>query len=167
MSLHHKYMTSPLLEIEAFVPISPTIATSGQPNTKQFSDIQSEGYSLVVNLATPASSNWNPDEQAIVESLGMKYVSIAIDFEYPTLNDFENLADLLDENSDWTPSTLRDRKTWVHCAKNMRVSAMMYLYHRLRKGYTEETSRRYLEQIWQPNEVWQNFIEATIGLYTE
>ncbi len=152
-------MTSPLFEIEAFLPISPTIATSGQPSTQQFSDLQSEGCSLVINLATPASSNWNPDEKAIVESLGMEYVSIPIDFEYPTLDDFENLADLLDEKS--------DRKTWVHCAKNMRVSAMIYLYHRLRKGYTEETSRRYLEQIWQPNEIWQNFIEATIALYTE
>lgn len=152
-------MISPLLEIEAFLPISPAIATSGQPSTKQLSDLRAEGYSLVVNLATPASSNWNPDEKAIVESLGMEYVGIPIDFEYPTLDDFENLADLLDENS--------DRKTWVHCAKNMRVSAMIYLYHRLRQGYTEETSRRYLEQIWQPNQIWQNFIEATIGLYTE
>ncbi|NJK47471.1 phosphatase [Candidatus Gracilibacteria bacterium] len=151
-------MNSSLHNIEAFLPISPTLATSGQPTTEQFADIASAGYSLVINLATPASSNWNRDENAIAQSLGMKYVSIPIDWEYPTLSDFENLADLLDENS--------ERKTWVHCAKNMRVSAMIYLYHRLRKNYTEETSRRYLEQIWQPNEVWQNFIDATIELYT-
>jgi protein tyrosine phosphatase (PTP) superfamily phosphohydrolase (DUF442 family) len=152
-------MISPLPQIEAFLPISNIIATSGQPSTEQFSDILSEGYSLVINLATSASSNWNPDEKAIVEGLGMEYVGIPIDWEYPTLNDFESLADLLDQNS--------DRKTWVHCAKNMRVSAMIYLYHRLRKGYTEETSSRYLEQIWQPNQIWQNFIDATISLYTE
>jgi protein tyrosine phosphatase (PTP) superfamily phosphohydrolase (DUF442 family) len=151
-------MTSSLQQIEAFLPISPTLATSGQPKAEQFTDIASAGYSLVINLATPASSNWNPDENAIAQSLGMEYVGIPIDWEYPTLSDFEELANLLDENT--------ERKTWVHCAKNMRVSAMIYLYHRLRKGYTEETSRRYLEQIWQPNEVWQNFIDATIELYT-
>ncbi|MCU0533495.1 MAG: protein tyrosine phosphatase family protein [Hydrococcus sp. Prado102] len=152
-------MTSSLQKIEAFLPISPTLATSGQPTTEQFSDIASAGYSLVINLATPTSSNWNRDENAIAQSLGMEYIGIPIDWEYPTLSDFENLADLLDENS--------ERKTWVHCAKNMRVCAMIYLYHRLRKGYTEEVSRRYLEQIWQPNQVWQNFINATIELYTE
>jgi protein tyrosine phosphatase (PTP) superfamily phosphohydrolase (DUF442 family) len=152
-------MTLPLQEIEVFLPISPIFATSGQPTTEQFSNIASSGYSLVINLATPTSSNWNPDEKAIVENLQMEYVGIPIDWENPTLSDFENLADLLDENP--------ERKIWVHCAKNMRVSAMIYLYHRLRKGYTEETSRRYLEEIWQPNKIWQNFIEATIGLYTE
>jgi protein tyrosine phosphatase (PTP) superfamily phosphohydrolase (DUF442 family) len=151
-------MTSSLQQIEAFLPISPTLATSGQPKAEQFADIASAGYSLVINLATPASSNWNPDENAIAQSLGIEYVGIPIDWEYPTLSDFEDLANLLDENT--------ERKTWVHCAKNMRVSAMIYLYHRLRKGYTEESSRRYLEQIWQPNEVWQNFIDATIELYT-
>jgi protein tyrosine phosphatase (PTP) superfamily phosphohydrolase (DUF442 family) len=152
-------MTSALSEIEAFLPISSTLTTSGQPTSKQFSDIVSKGYSLVINLATPASSNWNPEEKDLVESLGMEYVGILIDWDYPTLNDYENLADLLDENS--------DRKIWLHCAKNMRVSALIYLYHRLRKDYTEEASRRYLEQIWQPNQVWQNFIEATIALYLE
>jgi protein tyrosine phosphatase (PTP) superfamily phosphohydrolase (DUF442 family) len=152
-------MTLPLQQIEAFLPISFTIATSGQPTTEQFADIASAGYSLVINLATPASSNWNSNENAIAESFGMEYVGIPVDWENPTLSDFEDLAAKLDENP--------ERKIWVHCAKNMRVSAMIYLYHRLRKGYAEEASRHYLEQIWKPNQIWQNFIDATIGLYSE
>jgi protein tyrosine phosphatase (PTP) superfamily phosphohydrolase (DUF442 family) len=152
-------MTSPLQQIEAFLPISSTLATSGQPTLEQFAGIASAGYSLVINLATPASSHWNPQEKSLVESLGMDYFGIEVDWDYPMLSDFEDLADCLDENG--------DRKVWVHCAKNMRVSAMIYLYHRLRKEYTEEVSRRYLEQIWQPNEIWQNFIDATLTLYTE
>jgi hypothetical protein len=85
----------------------------------------------------------------------MKYVGIPIDWESPTIQEFEHLANLLDKNS--------ERKIWVHCAKNMRVSAMIYLYHRLHKGYTEVTARPYLEQIWQPNETWQNFIDTAIA----
>jgi protein tyrosine phosphatase (PTP) superfamily phosphohydrolase (DUF442 family) len=152
-------MNSSLSEIEAFLPIPATISTSGQPSIKQFSDIAIAKYNLVINLATPASSNWISNEKTIVESLGMEYINIPVDWENPTLSDFENFADLLDENP--------ERKIWVHCAKNMRVSAMIYLYHRLRKGYTEEVSRRYLEQIWQPNKIWQNFLEATVTLYIE
>jgi protein tyrosine phosphatase (PTP) superfamily phosphohydrolase (DUF442 family) len=157
--LNPYFMTSPLQQIEAFLSISFTLATSGQPTPEQFVEIASAGYSLVINLATPASRNWNPQENTLVESLGMEYVGIPIDWEEPTLSDFEDLADRLDENS--------DRQVWVHCAKNMRVSAMIYLYHRLRKNYTEEASRRYLEQIWQPNEIWQTFIEATLALYAD
>jgi protein tyrosine phosphatase (PTP) superfamily phosphohydrolase (DUF442 family) len=149
-------MIPSLQEIEAFLLISPTLATSGQPTTEQFSNILSQSYNLVINLATSASSNWNPNEKSIVEGLGMKYVGIPIDWENPTLNEYQNLADLLDKNSNC--------QIWVHCAKNMRVSAMIYLYHRLRKGYTEETSRRYLEQIWQPNQTWQNFINTAIAV---
>jgi hypothetical protein len=33
-------MTSALSEIDAFLPISPTLTTSGQPTSKQFSDIR-------------------------------------------------------------------------------------------------------------------------------
>jgi protein tyrosine phosphatase (PTP) superfamily phosphohydrolase (DUF442 family) len=150
---------SSLAQIEAFLPVSFTITTSGQPTTEQFADIASAGYSLVINLATPASTNWNPEESAIVENLGMEYVGIPIDWDNPTLSDFDELATKLDEHP--------ERKIWVHCAKNMRVSAMMYLYHRLRKGYTEISARRYLEQIWQPNQIWQNFIDATMELYEE
>ncbi|AKG20666.1 protein tyrosine phosphatase family protein [Calothrix sp. 336/3] len=150
---------SSLSQIEAFLPISFTISTSGQPTPEQFVNIASAGYTLVINLATPASSNWNSNENSIVENLGMEYINIPIDWDNPTLTDFDNLADLLDENP--------ERKIWIHCAKNMRVSAMMYLYHRLRKGYREEAARRYLEQIWQPNKIWQNFIDATIELYEE
>ncbi len=150
---------SSIWQIDAFLHVSFTIATSGQSTPEQFADIASAGYSLIVNLATPASSNWNPHESAIAQNLGMEYVGIPIDWENPTLSDFDELADLLDTNP--------ERKIWVHCAKNMRVSAMMYLYHRLRKGYTEVAAYRYLEQVWQPNESWQNFIDAAIELYRE
>jgi protein tyrosine phosphatase (PTP) superfamily phosphohydrolase (DUF442 family) len=151
-------MTTSLQEIEAYLPISLTLATSGQPTAEQFAEIAAAGYTLIVNLATPASSNWNPEEPAIVAALKMDYWGIPIEWDYPSLGDFEDLADLLDAHA--------EQKVWVHCAKNMRVSAMIYLYHRLRKGYTPEVCQQYLEQIWQPNQTWQRFIDAVIELQT-
>jgi hypothetical protein len=118
-----------------------------------------------VNLATPASTNWNSDEPTIVEGLGMEYIGIPIEWDYPTLGDFEDLVAVLEDHSDDLRSVVDHRKIWVHCAKNMRVSAVLYLYHRLYKGYGEATCRSYLEQIWQPNEIWQNFIDATLELH--
>jgi protein tyrosine phosphatase (PTP) superfamily phosphohydrolase (DUF442 family) len=146
-----------LSEIEAFVPVSPNLATSGQPTAAQFAVIQAAGYAVVVNLAMPTSSNWLPEESLIVDRLGMDYVHIPVLWENPVLDDFDRLADFLEAN--------QGRKVWVHCAKNMRVSAMVYLYNRLRLKLTHEVAWRYVEQVWQPDVVWMGFIEATLGLY--
>jgi protein tyrosine phosphatase (PTP) superfamily phosphohydrolase (DUF442 family) len=152
-------MTSALLSIDNFVPITNAIATSGQPTPEEFVAIQAAGYGLVINLATPSSSNWNPDEPAIVEKLGMEYIHIPVQWDFPTLADYETLADLLDECS--------DRKLWVHCARNWRVSAMIYLYQRLRQGLIHEVADRNLKAIWEPDEVWRKFIEAVVELYED
>ncbi len=154
-------MTVELMTISNFLPITPVLSTSGQPTSEAFEAIRSAGFSLVVNLATPASESWNPEEQAIVESLGMAYVGIPVDWENPTLADFEDLADLLDANLD----AGGDRKVWVHCALNWRVSAMIYLYQRLRRKQPQESALRNLAAIWVPNQVWQGFIDAVMELY--
>jgi protein tyrosine phosphatase (PTP) superfamily phosphohydrolase (DUF442 family) len=146
-----------LSEIEAFVPVSPNLATSGQPTPEQFERIQAAGYEVVVNLAMPSSSNWLAEEPELLDRLGLAYVPIPVLWENPVLEDFDQLCAVLEANS--------SRKVWVHCAKNMRVSAMIYLYNRLKLKLTHEVAWRYVEQVWQPNAVWMGFIEATLGLY--
>ncbi|MGN5484577.1 hypothetical protein ACLJB4_09830, partial [Campylobacter coli] len=60
---------------------------------------------------------------------------------------------------------IADKKVFVHCAANMRVSAFMYLYRRLYKGISNEEAKKELHQIWIPNELWQNFIQQFIENY--
>jgi protein tyrosine phosphatase (PTP) superfamily phosphohydrolase (DUF442 family) len=150
-------MTEALQRIQQFLPISDNLATAGQPSIAQFKDIQSAGYQLVINLAMPNSSDAIVDEAAIVESLGMIYLAIPVLWENPILDDLEKLFDALDAN--------KSTKVFLHCAKNMRVSAMLYLYHRLRCNMSHADARIYLDRVWVPNPTWQTFIEATIELY--
>jgi protein tyrosine phosphatase (PTP) superfamily phosphohydrolase (DUF442 family) len=146
-----------LSAIEAFVPVSPNLATSGQPTAAQLALIQTAGYEIIVNLAMPSSSNWLPEEPEVIDRLGLAYVPIPVLWENPVLADFDALCAVLEAN--------QGRKVWVHCAKNMRVSAMVYLYNRLRLKLTHEVAWRYVEQVWQPDGVWMGFIEATLALY--
>ncbi|MBE9032509.1 protein tyrosine phosphatase family protein [filamentous cyanobacterium LEGE 11480] len=146
-----------LSEIEAFVPVSPQLATSGQPTSAQFEVIKAAGYEAVVNLAMPTSSNWVPEEPEILANLGLDYFPMPVLWENPTLEDFDQFCAVLEQN--------QERKLWVHCAKNMRVSAMVYLYNRVRAKLPHEVAWRYVEPVWQPNPVWFGFIEATIELY--
>ncbi|MFM2430073.1 MAG: hypothetical protein RLZZ511_1286 [Cyanobacteriota bacterium] len=146
-----------LSTIAAFVPISPNLATSGQPTVEQFELIQSAGYELVVNLAMPSSSDWLAVEAELLDRLGLEYVHIPVLWENPILDDFDRLCDLLEMNP--------NRKLWIHCTDNMRVSAMIYLYNRLNAKLSHEVAWRYVEQVWQPNAVWMGLIEATLELY--
>jgi protein tyrosine phosphatase (PTP) superfamily phosphohydrolase (DUF442 family) len=150
---------TPLFEIPDFLPLSPVLATSGQPSAEQFGAIAAAGYERVINLAMPSSTNWLAVEPEVVAGQGMTYVHIPVEWENPTLADWDRMVAELEAEA--------DRKIWVHCAKNMRVSAFIYLYHRITKGYGDEVSRRYLEQIWVPNAVWQGFIEAALDLYMD
>ena len=148
-----------LTDITAYLSLPQGIATSGQPTAEQFAEIQAAGYEVVINLAMPTSDNWLADEAEVVAGLGMEYVPLPIAWDYPGLGDAEQFFEVL--------TRYHDCQVWVHCACNMRVSAMMYLYHRIHRDMRDIEATQYLNQIWIPNATWQNFIDAVIELYGE
>jgi protein tyrosine phosphatase (PTP) superfamily phosphohydrolase (DUF442 family) len=140
-----------------FLLISPSIATSGQPTKEQFAIVKAAGYPIIINLALPNSTNALPDEQEIVESLGMNYIHIPVLWENPTE---ENLATFFT-----VMETHRERQFFVHCAMNMRVSAFIYLYRILKQNIDPTIAILDLNKIWQPNEIWQSFIVRSLVNY--
>jgi protein tyrosine phosphatase (PTP) superfamily phosphohydrolase (DUF442 family) len=138
-------------DIYNFVQLSDRIATAGQPTVDQYPAIATGGYEIVINLALKESANALPDEDAIAANLGLEYIHIPVLWEAPTLENFQEFANVINVHS--------DQKIFVHCAANMRVSAFMYLYRQLYNRVDEETARLDLEKIWQPNQIWQNFID--------
>ncbi|RUR84097.1 protein tyrosine phosphatase family protein [Chlorogloeopsis fritschii PCC 9212] len=137
-----------------FLQISELIATSGQPTKEEFALIKEAGYQLVVNLALPESPNAVPDEKQIVESQGMEYVHIPVVWDKPNLENVKDFFRVMETNA--------DKRVFVHCAANKRVSAFMYLYRHLHEGINDEEAKKDLHQIWTPNEIWQRFIEQVI-----
>ncbi|MEO8752551.1 MAG: hypothetical protein ABI624_07730, partial [Casimicrobiaceae bacterium] len=57
----------------------------------------------------------------------------------------------------------RGRRVWVHCAANMRVTAFLGLYWRLRQGWPEEKAFALMRDVWQPNGTWASFIAAQLA----
>ncbi len=144
----------PLDEIRAFRAISETIATAGQPNQDQFQSIRDAGFEAVINLALPTSDNAIPNEGSIVTSLGMAYFHIPVDFQAPQAQEFDTFCQLM--------QSYANRKIFVHCAANMRVSAFILLYRVNFKGVALHDAQTDLQAIWQPNEVWSQFISDNI-----
>lgn len=146
---------SSLTEICNFIPLTESIATAGQPTAAQFAALGEAGYEVVVNLALPTSTNALPDEQAIVEAQRMEYIHIPVEWEAPSVEKLEQLFTTLQANV--------TKKVLVHCALNMRVSAFMYLYRQLYQQIDEANAREEMQQIWTPNQTWQNFLDEVLA----
>jgi protein tyrosine phosphatase (PTP) superfamily phosphohydrolase (DUF442 family) len=150
-------MIMPLEAIHNFHPISEQILTAGQPCEDQFAAIQQAGCDVVINLALETSTNAIPHEAQLVAEHGMDYVHIPVIWENPTLSDFQTFLAAMDSYA--------NRRVFVHCALNMRVSAFMYVYQRLRLGTPEAEAQRHLHTIWTPDETWQTWIQQTLTHY--
>jgi protein tyrosine phosphatase (PTP) superfamily phosphohydrolase (DUF442 family) len=146
--------TAQLHDIPNYLPISPTLGTAGQPTPEQFVAVAAAGYTTVINLALSTSDNAIPNEAALVASLGMTHFHIPVVWEAPTQGDLDIFLRVMALNE--------GRQVFVHCAKNMRVSAFVYLYRVLHQGVEESIARVDLHRIWQPNPTWQAFIDRAL-----
>ena|ERR1700761_2791094 len=126
------------------------LTTSGQPTKAQLADIRALGIGHIVNLGLHTHEMALPDEAASVAALGMTYIHIPVEFQNPTEADFARFCDVMDG--------LKDVPVHVHCIANYRVSAFFYRYRRDVLGWDEGQARADLEKLWQPAEVWADFI---------
>ncbi len=138
-----------------YLKISDKIATAGQPSSEEFLHLKQAGYQVVINLALEDSSNALPKEQEIVESQGMQYIHIPVIWEKPTEENLQEFIQVMKANA--------DKKIFVHCAANKRVSAFIYLYRRTQEGIGDEAAKNDLHQIWIPNQTWQQFIQDVVN----
>jgi len=126
------------------------IGTSGQPTAEQIAAIQANGYEVVINLAVPGQEGALAGEAEIVAGHGMDYVSIPVIWQSPQPENLEQFFSALEQHA--------DKKRYVHCIANMRVSAFMFLYRVTQQGMDIDDARADLNRIWSPNPVWDDFI---------
>jgi protein tyrosine phosphatase (PTP) superfamily phosphohydrolase (DUF442 family) len=117
--------------------------------------VRAAGFELVVNLALPTSDHALPDEGSIVTGLGMSYIHIPVNFDHPEAQDFDAFCRLMD--------AFGERRVFVHCAANMRVSAFVFLYRVLHQRHPLAEAQQDLHAIWHPNDTWSCFIKQRLG----
>lgn len=137
-----------------YIEINELISTSGQPKVEEFEFIANEGFEVIINLATCNSSNAIENEDNIVTKLNMTYIHIPVDFENPKLSDLKLFLNIL--------QSLGANKVLIHCAKNYRVSAFMYVYHKYILHTPFEQIDLSIFEIWKPNLVWQELMKVSI-----
>ena len=129
--------------------------TSGQLSEKDIACLPELGIEAVINLALSTASNALPGEAEFVTRHGIAYIQIPVEWERPEIYQLVQFFGLL--------KVFEGHKIWVHCAKNMRVSAFIYLYRRLCLAESEETSVHPMREVWTPNDTWQAFIRNALS----
>lgn len=149
----HLYSTTAAFgfDAECVRAVSELLWTSGQPSVNDLDRLPALDIDAVVNLALPSSPNALPGEAERVTALGISYFQIPVAWDRPTREDLRRFLGVMD--------ALDGRRVWVHCARNMRVSAFIYLYRRLRCGESEAAARYPMTTVWKPDGVWQAFID--------
>ena len=137
-------------DIKAFLEVGRDLATAGQPLEAQVGELAEAGFEVVVNLGLLDPRYCLADEAGLVTSLGMAYHHIPVDFNAPTPGDLEAFFGVMD--------AARDKKVFVHCAANYRVSSFVALYGESRFGWSPEQADAHIRRVWEPNEVWKAFI---------
>lgn len=136
------------------VPISPRLVTSGQPTRAALESLGARGFGGVIYLAPSTVPDAVPDEAALVERQGLRYVNIPIPFNQPTDADFDAFVAALDG--------MQGRQVLVHCQVNMRASSMVFLYRVIVAHESPETAYDAVTRVWSPDGVWKRFIVAQL-----
>ena len=141
-------------DILNYIKINENISTSGQPTREQFRKIADEGFEVVINLSVAHSEGRLEKEDEIVSDLEMNYFHIPVEFKEPKLKNLKDFIELL--------SSQKNKKVWVHCIKNYRVSAFMYVYHKyILKTPFEDINLKVFED-WNPDKKWQEIMKTPI-----
>jgi protein tyrosine phosphatase (PTP) superfamily phosphohydrolase (DUF442 family) len=135
-----------------YFQVTEFIASSGQPTAEQFQEIASAGYNAIINLAMPDHENSIANEGSLVTSQGMTYLHIPVPFDAPDEEHFADFTGYMD--------MLKDKKVWVHCIVNARVSAFLFRYLQQSRGFTAEQAKTPVLERWAPkmDDVWKEFV---------
>jgi protein tyrosine phosphatase (PTP) superfamily phosphohydrolase (DUF442 family) len=138
-------------DIKNLLYVSDRLSCAGQPDHSQLSKIAADGFEVVINLGLSDGKYALPDEAASVTGLGLAYYHIPVLFESPQPEDLLSFIKVMRQH--------HDEKKLVHCAVNYRASAFTGLYLFAISQLTEDELHSFIAQIWNPNPVWQQFIE--------
>jgi len=141
-------------DIYNFKQVSDILACAGQPREGQLQSIADDGYQVVINLGLTDGKYALADEGASVAKLGLSYYHLPIIFDDPQLSELIDFIKVMNEHS--------HQKTLVHCAANYRASAFTGLYLLSTDILTQDEMQEFIEGVWQPDGIWQQFIDDAV-----
>ena len=135
--------------------ISSALATGGQPDEHQLHDIAEAGYEVVINLGLVGAGYSVTNEQELIESKGMQYIHIPVNFDAPEKDKYYEFASLF--------KALSNKRVFIHCAANKRVSVFLALYRITEEQMPIKKAMEELNSMWEPNDIWITYMKEVIS----
>ena len=139
-------------DITNYRRVNDQITTGGQPSEEQLRAAAAEGFKTVINLATINPRYSLEDEAGLVQSLGMTYHHIPVEWEHPQASDFAAFEAIMTQ--------LPVSKTLIHCAANFRVTAFYSLYAMKHLDWSMAQAAEFRASIWADSDypIWEKFV---------
>ena len=147
------YKGTAIKSILNYIKINDNISTSGQPNKEQFKIIAKNNFDVVINLAM-RNKGALKEEDKIVSKNGMIYIHIPITWKAPEIDRLKLFLHIL--------KTLQqeNKKVFIHCVMNYRVSAFMYQY---KKTVLKQKNIKLISpQGFKPKKVWKQLMQTEL-----
>lgn len=135
--------------------VSPRLVTAGQPTRESLARLKAEGYDAVISFAPGDAPDAVPDEGAILAAQHIEFVHIPIPWTKPEAAHLDAMASAM--------KRLQGRKVLVHCQKNMRASAMTFLYRAVHAREDPAVAWSDVKKIWTPKDQWKAYVDAELA----
>ena len=141
------------MNMSNYIKINDQISTAGQPTKEEFALIAKEGFEVVINLAMHNRGAFKKEDK-IVSKNGMMYIHLPITWKTPEVDRLKLFLKLLESLEK------ENKKIFIHCIMNYRVSVFMYLYKKFVWKASDDTLIAPAE--YEPNEVWQEILNINM-----
>ncbi|MEM7280631.1 MAG: protein tyrosine phosphatase family protein [Pseudomonadota bacterium] len=150
MLLSTSVLADGLSGISNFRQYDEHFSSSGQPTPEQLQKVADAGYDRVVYIAYSDHKNSLANEDRLVKKLGMEYLHIPVEWDQPTVSDFDLFVGAMQRGD--------SKKTLLHCQVNFRASAFALLYRVIHLGVPLSQAKKDMNSVWTPNKTWTNLI---------
>lgn len=144
-------MSQSLDQIRNYAQLNDRIGTAGQPKKDQFQLIAEHGFETVINIAMPEHADSIDNEASLVTRLGMNYIHLPVPFDCPKIHHLQQFCRLLQAQ--------QQRRLFIHCIMNYRVSVFIYHYLIAVEGYAQQDARSPIFARWEIEPEWQAMME--------
>ena len=128
---------APTIGIENFGRVSPAFYRGAQPDGSDYVDLAAMGVKTVIDLT---SNDARPDEPALAQRAGLKYIHIPMTTnEPPTPDELATFLRIVDDPA--------SQPVFVHCVGGRhRTGVMTAVYRMARHGWTADQAFREMKQ---------------------
>ena len=130
--------------------IDEQLATGGHFVDGGLEDVREKGVQVVVDLRDKPPAG----QKETLAASGIQWINVPVVWKDPRPEDFERFVEVM--------GTHEGEHVLVQCQANYRASAMTYLYRVLIDGVPEETARKDLNAIWEPEGRWRDYMDSII-----